>query len=120
MTVPPPKKVKIGPKTIGCILIRNAHNSAANRFLVHELNIPDIHKNAIRELRNASLFDDVFPCRSKEKASSLKRGLKTIQENSQNRNNDGEVESRCNKRLRTEKKFGLDFLTYVVTPQIMP
>ena len=43
VAVPPPKKVKIGPKTIDCIFISYAHNSAAYRFFVHESNISDIH-----------------------------------------------------------------------------
>ena len=38
--------------------------------------------------------------------------LETINENSQNQ--DGEVEPRRNKRVGTEKSFGLDFLTYVL------
>ena len=65
MTVPPPKKVNIGPKTIDCIFIGYAHTSAAYQFLVHELNISDIHKNTIMESRNASFFEDVFSCKSK-------------------------------------------------------
>ena len=52
--------MKIGPKTIDCIFIGYAHNSPAYLFLVHELNIPDIHKNTIMESRNASFFEDVF------------------------------------------------------------
>ena len=48
MAIPPPKKVKIGPKTIDCIFnIGYAHNSIAYLFLVHESNISDIHKNTI-------------------------------------------------------------------------
>ena len=43
VAVPPPKKVRIRPKTIDCIFIGYAHNSAAYRFLVYESNIPDIH-----------------------------------------------------------------------------
>ena len=70
MAIPPPKKVKIGPKTIDCIFIGYAHNSNASRFLVHELNITDIHKNMIMELRNALFFEDVYPCNSKEEPSS--------------------------------------------------
>ena len=38
VVVLPPKKVKIGPKTIDCIFIGYAHNSAAYRFLVYESN----------------------------------------------------------------------------------
>ena len=65
VAVPPPKKVKIGPKTIDCIFIGYAHNSTAYRFLVHEWNISDIHKNTIIESRNAYFFEDVFPCKFK-------------------------------------------------------
>ena len=43
VAVPPPKKVRIGPKTIDCVFIGYAHNSAAYQFLVYESNIPDIH-----------------------------------------------------------------------------
>ena len=81
--VPPPKKVRIGPKNIDCIFIGYAHNSAAYRFLVYESNIPDIHQNMIMESRNASFFENVFPYGSEEKPSSSKRVLETIHENSQ-------------------------------------
>ena len=72
VAVPPPKKVKIGPKTIDCIFIGYAHNNAAYRFLTHESNIPDIHKNTIMESRNASFFEDVFLCKSKVEQNSSK------------------------------------------------
>ncbi|KAL6344924.1 hypothetical protein AAG906_006685 [Vitis piasezkii] len=87
--------VKIGPKTIDCIFIGYAHNSNAYRFLVYESNISDIHKNTIMESRNASLFEDVFPCKSKEEPKV-------------------EVEPRRSKRVRTEKSFGPDFLTFML------
>ena len=112
VAVPPPKKVKIRPKPIDCIFIGYAHNSTAYRFLVHESNILDIFKNTIMESRNASFFEDVFPCKSKEEPSSSKQVLETINENSQDQ--DGEVEPRHNKRARTEKSFGPDFLKYVL------
>ena len=82
VVVPPPKKVKIGPKTIDCIFIGYAHNSVTYQFHVHESNILDFHKNTIMESRNASFFEDVFPCISKEKPSSSKRVLEAINENS--------------------------------------
>ena len=72
VAIPPPKKVRIGPKTIDCIFIGYAHNSAAYQFLVYESNISDIHQNTIMESRNASFFENVFPYRSKEKPSSSK------------------------------------------------
>ena len=66
------------------------------------------------ESRNASFFKYVFPCKSKEEPSSSKRVLETINENSQDQDKDGEVEPRTSKRVRTEKCFGQDFLTYVL------
>ena len=64
--------MKIRSKTIDCIFIGYAHNNTAYQFLIHELNIPDIHKNTLMESRNASLFEDVFLCKSKEESSSSK------------------------------------------------
>ena len=69
---PPLKKVKIGPKTIDYIFIGYAHNNVAYRFLVYELNIPDIQKNTIMESKNASFFEDVFSCKSKVEPNSSK------------------------------------------------
>ena len=114
VVVPPPKKVKIGPKTIDCIFIKYAHNSTSYRFLVHESNILDIYKNMIMESRNASFFKDLFPCRSREEPSSLKQVLETINENSEDQDKDSGVEPRSNKRARTKKSFGPNFLTYVL------
>ena len=77
---------------------------------MHEYNIVDIHKNAIMESRNASFFEDVFPCKSKEKSSSSKQVLETINGNSHDEINDGEVEPRRSKRERMGKYFGPEFL----------
>ena len=104
--------MKIRPKHIDCIFIGYAHNSISYRFLVHELNILDIFKNAIMESRNASFFKDVFPCKSKEELSSSKQVLETINEKSQDQ--DGVVEPRCNKKARTKKYFGPGFQKYVL------
>ena len=102
MAVSPQKKVKIGPKIIDCIFMGYAHNSVAYRFLVHESNIPDIHKNTIMESRNPSFFEDVFPCKSKVEQNSSKRVFGTINENSQDENGNGEVEPKHSKRARVK------------------
>ena len=52
------------------------------------------------ESRNASLFEDVFPCKFKEELGSSKRKLETINENSQDQNEDSEVQLR-----RTELNY---------------
>ena len=72
VVVPTPKKMKIGHKTVDYIFIGYAHNSNAYRFLVHESENPNIHKNAIMEARNALFFENVFPCKSKYGSSSSK------------------------------------------------
>ena len=59
--VPPPKKVKLGPKTVDCYYLGPAQNSSAYRFLVFKSDINDIHVNTIMESRDASFFEDVFP-----------------------------------------------------------
>ena len=79
---------------------------------MHESNILDIHKNTIMESRNASLFENVFPCKSKEEPTSSKQVFETNNKNSQDP--DGEVEPRQRKKERIEKSFSLNFLTYVL------
>ena len=68
----------------------------------------------IMESRNASLFDDVFPCKSKVEPNSSKRAFGTINENRQEENDNGEVEPRRRKKVRVENSFGPDFLTYML------
>ena len=118
VAVPTPKKVKIGPKTVDCIFIGYAQNSSAYRFLVYKSEIPDIHKNTIMESRNASFFEHVFPCKFEEGPSSSKRTFETMNEDSQDQEQEQEEEvedePRRSKRIRTEKSFGPDFLTYML------
>ena len=66
------------------------------------------------ELRNASFFEDVFPSKSKEGPGSSKRKLETINENSQDQNENSEVEPKHNKIVRIENSFSLDFPTYML------
>ena len=53
-----------------------------------------------------------FHVNQREEISSLKRVLEIINKNSQDQ--DGEVEPRRSKKVRTEKSFGLYFMTYVL------
>lgn len=69
--VPLPKRTKLGPKTIDCIYIGPAKNSAAYRFLVYKSEIHDIHANTIMESAEAEFFEDIFPY--KEKSDPKKR-----------------------------------------------
>ncbi|KAD5960305.1 hypothetical protein E3N88_11777 [Mikania micrantha] len=68
VVVPPLKVQRIG--TVDCVFVGYAHHSSAYRFLVYDSKNPDIHKNTIMESRNASFFEEVFPCLEKEHTSS--------------------------------------------------
>ena len=68
--VPAPKRTKIGPKTVDCVFIGYAHNSNAYRFLVHDSKVSDVHKNMIFESKDASFFEDIFPCKPDESGPS--------------------------------------------------
>ena len=70
------------------------------------------------KLRNASLFEDVIRCRSREEPRSSKRVLGTINENSQAQDKYGKVEPRRSKRASTEKSFVPDFQTYVLKEEL--
>ncbi|GJV68588.1 retrovirus-related pol polyprotein from transposon TNT 1-94 [Tanacetum coccineum] len=125
VAVPPPKAQKIGPKSVDCIFIGYAKKSTAYRFIVHESKNPDIQKNTIMESRNASFFENIFPCLSKETGSSSRLDDKVVQDKRQRDDNDlqddrqdqtdeEEVEPRRSKRARNEKSFGPDFVSFMV------
>jgi hypothetical protein len=50
------KKCKLGPKTVDCVFLGYAHNSAAYRFLVIKSDFPDVHVNNMTESRDASFL----------------------------------------------------------------
>ena len=112
VAVPIPKKVKIGPKTVDCVFIGYAHNSNAYRFLIHRLEIFDMHANTIIESRNESFFENVFPYKSTQESNSSERTHDTAISSSQSQQDDDEP--RHSKRTRTSKSFGPYFLTYLL------
>ncbi|GJT61741.1 retrovirus-related pol polyprotein from transposon TNT 1-94 [Tanacetum coccineum] len=96
----------------GCL----AKNSSAYRFIVHELKNLDIQKNTVMESRNASFFEHIFPCLSKETRSSARLDDEVVQDKRQRDDNDlqderqdqteeEEVEPRRSKRARNEKSL---------------
>ena len=110
VTVPKPKKVKIGPKTVDHIFIGYAQNSNAYRFLIHKSEIPDIHVNTIIESKDASFFENIFPYNLVyEPIDNNKRPRDTI-----SKSDPMEDEPRRSKRQRTSTSFGPDFLTYLL------
>ena len=61
VVVPPPKRVKLGPKTIDCVFLGYAENSSAYRFKVFKSDNEDIEVDTIMESRNATFFENIFP-----------------------------------------------------------
>ncbi|GKB81901.1 retrovirus-related pol polyprotein from transposon TNT 1-94 [Tanacetum coccineum] len=88
VTVPTPKAQKIGPKYVDCIFIGYAKNNSAYRFIVQELKNPDIQKNMVMESMNASFFEHIFPCLSKETRSSARLDDEVVQDKRQRDDND--------------------------------
>ncbi|KAD5507661.1 hypothetical protein E3N88_15364 [Mikania micrantha] len=114
VVVPPPNVQRIGPKTVDCVFIGYVHRSSAYRFIVYDSKNPEINKNTIMESRNASFFEEMFPCLKKELPSSSKPVDEIVHNEDQEQLEAEEVEPRRSKRQRIEKSFGPDFLTYMV------
>ena len=68
-----PKRTKLGPKTIDCIYLGRAMNSAAYRFLVFKSHVDDIHNQTIMESEEAKFFENIFPFKDKEKEVTCSR-----------------------------------------------
>nr|GEU47561.1 retrotransposon protein, putative, Ty1-copia subclass [Tanacetum cinerariifolium] len=88
VAVPTPKAQKIGHKYVDCIFIGYAKNSSAYRFIVHDSKNSDIQKNTVMELRNASFFENIFPCLTKKTGSSSRLDDKVVQDKRQRDDND--------------------------------
>nr|GEV11905.1 Pol polyprotein [Tanacetum cinerariifolium] len=120
-----PKAQKIGPKSVDCIFIGYTKNNSAYRFIVHESKNLNIQKNTVMESKNASFFEHIFPCLSKENGSSSRLDDEVVQDKRQQDDNDlqderqdqneeEEVEPRKSKRARNEKSFRPDFVSFMM------
>jgi hypothetical protein len=65
VNVPAYKKRKLGPKTVDCVFLGYAHNSAAYRFLVIKSEFSDVHVNTLIESRDATFFEEIFPMKDR-------------------------------------------------------
>jgi hypothetical protein len=130
VNVPACKKRKLGPKTIDCVFLGYAYNSAAYRFLVIKSDFLDVHVNTVTESRDASFFEDIFPMKDRVAARSEASTSYTPEPNlvslppaySKQHNEDNNmVAPRRSKRQRTKKYFSDDFIVYLVdeTPKTL-
>jgi hypothetical protein len=118
--VPTCKKRKWGEKTVDCVFLGYACNSATYRFLVIKSDFPDVHVNTVTESRDASFFEDIFPMKDRVAARSETSTSYTPEPNlvslppaySEQHNEDNNmVVPRRSKRQRT---FSDDFIVYLV------
>ena len=115
--VPIPKRIKIGSKSVNCVFIGYAHNSSAYQFILHKSDVPNMNVNTIIESRNAVFFEEIFPYKSTQVLSSLKRNFESISSTSYDQwlmEERNEVEPRHSKRAKTSKSLGPNFLTYIL------
>lgn len=124
--VPFPKRTKLGPKTIDCIFLGSARNSAAYRFLVYKSNVEDIHQNTILESAEAEFFETVFPYKDHDISTSRKRSIDELQKQHEldtsvksfdegtSKVHDSNLELRRSKRGKIAKDFGPDYMTYFI------
>ncbi|KAK9100306.1 hypothetical protein Scep_023736 [Stephania cephalantha] len=109
--IPLPKRTKLGPKTVDCVFIGFAKNSAAYRFLVVKSHISDISENSIIESVDAEFFEHIFPFKENQSGSSLKRIVEeSLDESSTSKVQEQELEPRRGKRVKVTKNFGPDFV----------
>src|SRR4051812_5132182 len=126
VNIPIPKKRKLGPKTMDCVLLGYAFHSIGYRFLIIKSEVSDMHVGTIVESNDTTFFEDIFPM--KDMSSSSNQEIPTpsneefvvipeptiameLVENPVEGDNGTHVRS---KRQRTAKSFGDDFIVYLV------
>jgi hypothetical protein len=116
VAIPSFKRDKIGPKTVDCIFIGYAYQSAAYRFLVKGANNSYAGGNII-EARDAEFFETVFPlkisCINDVPSSSTSSSMPVVAPPTSDVNS--ELEPRRSKRARKETSYGDDFITAFLT-----
>jgi hypothetical protein len=126
VNVPIPKKRKLGPKTVDCVLLGYAFHSIGYRFLIVKSEVSDMHVGTIMESNDATFFEDIFPMKdmssssNQEMPSSSSQELVTIPEPTiaiehyDNPVEDDNEDPKRSKIKRTAKSFCHDFIVYLV------
>jgi hypothetical protein len=56
-----PKKRKLGPKTVDCVLLGYAFHNIGYRFYIVKSKVPDMRVGTILESNDVTFFEDIFP-----------------------------------------------------------
>ena len=126
VNIPIPKKRKLGPKTVDCVLLGYAFNSIGYRFLVVKSEVSDMHVGTIMESNDATFFENIFPMKDMASSSNQEIPILSSQEITEipeptipiehvenPLEDDNKVPVRS-KRQRIAKSFGNDFIVYLV------
>jgi hypothetical protein len=68
--LPIPKKQKLGPKTMDCVLLGYAFHGIGHRFFIVKSEVPDIHVGTIMESNDVTFFEDIFPMKGSSSSSN--------------------------------------------------
>ena len=102
---------KFGSKTVDCMFIGYAQQSAAYRFIV--LRSSDVlNKNTILETKDAEFFETIYPLKDEYVPKKIDENV--VSSSVTETLNDEFSELRRRKRQRKEKSFGDDFYTFFV------
>ena len=126
VNIPVPKKRKLGPKTVDCVLLGYAFHSIGYRFVIVKSEVPDMHVGTILESNDATFFEDIFPMKDMPSSSNQEMPRlsseefvpfpesTTLIEHHENYVGDDNETPKSSKRHRTAKSFGDDFIAYLV------
>ena len=107
VSLPPPKRTAIGPKTYDVVFIGYAQNSVAYRFM-------SLKDSTIYESQDAEFFEHIFPLKRTSNTNvsiSSNVACVPLSLSSSSSKNEYVVEPRKGKRQITEKDFGPNFIT---------
>jgi hypothetical protein len=70
VNLPVPKKRKLGPKTMDCVLLGYVFHSIGYRFLIVKSEVSDMRVGTIMESNDATFFEDIFPMKGSSSSSN--------------------------------------------------
>jgi hypothetical protein len=65
-----PKKRKLGPKTVDCVLLGYAFHNIGYRFLIVKSEVSHMRVGTIMDSNDATFFEDIFPMKGSSSSSN--------------------------------------------------
>jgi len=112
VNIPINKKRKIGPKTMDCVFVAYSLHNTTYRFLVVNFEVSEI-SNTIRESREATFFENVFPLKNKLSKLVCDTFCSNLP-SCNNVNKDVVFELRKSKRSKKANDFASEFCSFLL------